>query len=49
MSFTFHQKTLKWFRNPMVYHLFVIIIFLAVLMTYFGVNYILGGRHSYAG
>jgi ABC-type transport system involved in cytochrome c biogenesis permease subunit len=49
MSFTFHQKTLKWFRHPMFYHLFVIIIFLAVLMTYFGVNYILGGRHSYAG
>ncbi|MDR3093436.1 MAG: cytochrome c biogenesis protein CcsA [Bacteroidales bacterium] len=49
MSFTFHKKTLQWFRHPMFYHLFVVIIFLAVLMTYFGVNYILGGRHSYAG
>ncbi|MDR1718563.1 MAG: cytochrome c biogenesis protein CcsA [Dysgonamonadaceae bacterium] len=49
MSFTFHGKTLKCFRNPLFYHLFVLIIFAAVLMTYFGVNYILGGRHSYAG
>ncbi|MDR2848262.1 MAG: cytochrome c biogenesis protein CcsA [Bacteroidales bacterium] len=49
MSLTFHQKTITWFRNPVFYHIFVIIIFLAVLMTYFGVNYILGGRHSYAG
>jgi len=49
MSFTFHNKTLTWFRKPLFYHLFVLIIFLAVLMTYFGVNYILGGKHSYAG
>ena len=49
MGFTFHDKTLRWFRKPLFYHLFVIIIFLAVLMTYFGVNYLLGGKHSYAG
>ncbi|MDR1863954.1 MAG: cytochrome c biogenesis protein CcsA [Bacteroidales bacterium] len=49
MSFTFHEKTLTWFRNPLFYHIFVLIIFLSVLMTYFGVNYILGGKHSYAG
>ncbi len=49
MGFTFHSKTLKWLRNPVVYHLFVLLIFLAVLMTYFGVNYVLGGKHSYAG
>ena len=49
MGFTFHSKTLKWFRNPLFYHVFVLLIFLAVLMTYFGVNYILGGKHSYAG
>ena len=49
MSFTFHDKTLKWFRNPIFYQIFVWIIFLSVLMTYFGVNYILGGKHSYAG
>jgi ABC-type transport system involved in cytochrome c biogenesis permease subunit len=49
MSFTFHSKTLSWFRKPLFYHIFVLVIFLAVLMTYFGVNYILGGKHSYAG
>lgn len=27
---------------------FVIIAFLSVIMTYFGVNFILGGLHSYA-
>ena len=31
------------------FHIFNIVAFLAVLMTYFGVNYILGGMHSYAG
>ena len=49
MSLTFHEKTLRWLRKPLFYHIFVLIIFLSVLMTYFGVNYILGGKHSYAG
>jgi ABC-type transport system involved in cytochrome c biogenesis permease subunit len=49
MSFTFHSRTLAWFRKPIFYHIFVLLIFLSVLMTYFGVNYILGGIHSYAG
>jgi len=49
MGFTFHDKTLSWFRKPLFYHVFVLIILLSVLMTYFGVNYILGGIHSYAG
>ncbi len=49
MSFSFHGKTISWFKKPVFYHIFVIIIFLSVLMTYFGVNYILGGKHSYAG
>ena len=49
MGFTFHDKILTWFRKPVFYHIFVLIIFLTVLMTYFGVNYILGGKHSYAG
>lgn len=30
------------------YHLYVLLSFLAVLMTYFGVNYFLSGMHSYA-
>ncbi|KAA6322738.1 Cytochrome c biogenesis protein CcsA [termite gut metagenome] len=48
MGILFHRKTLKWFRKPILFHAYVFIVFLAVLMTYFGVNYILGGRHSYA-
>ena len=47
MSFTFHGNTLTWFKKPVVYHVFVLIVFLSVLMTYFGVNYLLGGKHSY--
>jgi ABC-type transport system involved in cytochrome c biogenesis permease subunit len=49
MGFTFHCKTLKFFNKPVVYHIFTLIILLSVLMTYFGVNFILGGKHSYGG
>lgn len=34
--------------SPIKHHLFILISFLAVLMTYFGVNYFLSGMHSYA-
>ena len=30
------------------YHLYMALAFLTILMTYFGVNYFLGGMHSYA-
>ena len=43
-----HTQSLPIFRKPMVYHLYVTLSFLTILMTYFGVNYILGGMHSYA-
>ena len=49
MSFSFHGKTIRWFNKPLVYHIFILLIFASVLMTYFGVNYILGGKHSYGG
>jgi ABC-type transport system involved in cytochrome c biogenesis permease subunit len=39
----------KWTRHATSLHIFCIFAFLSVLMTYFGVNYILGGMHSYAG
>jgi ABC-type transport system involved in cytochrome c biogenesis permease subunit len=32
----------------MTFHLFAVVAFLAVLITYFGVNFFLGGMHSYA-
>lgn len=47
-SLGFHQKSLKWFRSPRNFHIFTILAFLSVLITYFGVNFILGGLHSYA-
>ncbi|MBR4276346.1 MAG: cytochrome c biogenesis protein CcsA [Prevotella sp.] len=43
-----HRASLGVFRSPRFYHLYVILAFLSVLVTYFGVNYLLGGMHSYA-
>lgn len=43
-----HRKTLPFLCKPMGYHLFMVIAFLSIIMTYFGVNYFLGGMHSYA-
>lgn len=45
----FHRHSLPWLRRPLAFHLYMIGCFLTVLMTYFGVNYLLGGMHSYAG
>ena len=44
----FHAKSLPAFRRPLFFHIYMIAAFLTVLMTYFGVNYTLGGMHSYA-
>lgn len=43
-----HRTTFKWLRSPMAIHLFCIVAFLSVLITYFGVNLFLGGMHSYS-
>ncbi len=43
-----HTQSLPIFRRPLAYHIYVTLAFLTILMTYFGVNYILGGLHSYA-
>ena len=45
----FHARSLRCFRRPVFLHIYMIAAFLTVLMTYFGVNYVLGGMHSYAG
>jgi cytochrome c-type biogenesis protein CcsB len=45
----FHRNSLPWLRRPLAFHLYLFFAFLTVLMTYFGVNYLLGGMHSYAG
>ena len=46
-SFAIHSHSLKIFRNPVIFHVFTIVAFLSVIMTYFGVNLLLGGLHSY--
>lgn len=43
-----HSQSLPMFRKPLFFHSYCIIAFISVLITYFGVNYILGGMHSYA-
>lgn len=47
-SVPLHKASLGAFRRTRFYHLYMIGAFLAVLVTYFGVNYLLGGMHSYA-
>ena len=44
----FHSTSIPMFRRPLVYHLYMVCAFLSVVITYFGVNYLLGGMHSYA-
>ncbi len=43
-----HRGSLRIFGRPMAFHIYMVLAFLAVLMTYFGVNFVLGGLHSYA-
>ena len=43
-----HKASIGAFNKPRFYHIYMISAFLAVLITYFGVNFILGGMHSYA-
>lgn len=47
-SLPIHGKSLPFMRSARFFHVFSIVSFLTVLMTYFGVNYLLGGLHSYA-
>lgn len=44
----FHGTSLPWMRKPIHYHIYMVLAFLSVLMTYVGVNYFLTGMHSYA-
>ncbi len=47
-STAFHSKSLPFLQKPLYFHVFTVVAFLAVLFTYFGVNFLLGGLHSYA-
>jgi cytochrome c-type biogenesis protein CcsB len=48
-SFVGHMHNMKDFDTDFAFNLGSILAFGSVLMTYFGVNYFLGGMHSYAG
>ena len=43
-----HSGSIPFLRRPLAYHIYIGLAFLTVLMTYIGVNYFLGGMHSYA-
>lgn len=43
-----HYHSLRWLQRPRLYHLYMVLAFLSIVMTYFGVNYFLSGMHSYA-
>ena len=47
-SLPLHRASLKTFQNPRFLNWYYIFAFLSVVITYFGVNFILGGLHSYA-
>ena len=42
-----HEKIWKSFQKPLFFHIYGILAFLSVLITYFGVNLLLGGVHAY--
>ncbi len=47
-SLPLHHDSLKIFKNQRFLNWYYILAFLSVIITYFGVNFILGGLHSYA-
>lgn len=47
-SVSVHTRSIRILEKPVFYHFTIIIAFLSLLMTYFGVNYLFGGMHSYA-
>jgi ABC-type transport system involved in cytochrome c biogenesis permease subunit len=42
-----HRKSLSFFSVPSKFHLYCLLAFLTVLMTFLGVSFLLGGMHSY--
>ena len=47
-SVPLHSQSLPWFRSTRNYRIYSVAALCCLLMTYFGVNYLLGGMHSYA-
>jgi ABC-type transport system involved in cytochrome c biogenesis permease subunit len=48
-SFIVHMNNIKGFESDFAFNFGSLMGFGSILMTYFGVNYFLGGMHSYAG
>ncbi len=46
-SIPLHTQTLPWFQSDKNYRIYSLLALASLLMTYFGVNYLLGGLHSY--
>ena len=42
-----HEKLWKAFQKPLFFHIYCILAFMSVIITYFGVNLLLGGVHAY--
>lgn len=42
-----HSRSLPLFGKPICFHIYSFVIFIAMLFTYFGVNCLIGGMHSY--
>lgn len=48
-AMAFHRESISWMKRDIVFQTYLLVSFGAIIMTYFGVNYLLGGMHSYAG
>lgn len=46
-SLPLHTESLPWFRSDRNYRIYSLLALATLLMTYLGVNYLLGGMHSY--
>lgn len=43
-----HPSLLPVLARPRAFHIYLVVAFVSVIITYFGVNFILGGLHGYA-
>jgi cytochrome c biogenesis factor len=48
-TFIVHMKNIKGLGSALSFNIGSVLGFSSIIMTYFGVNYFLGGMHSYAG
>ena len=47
-SAALHSRSLRCLKKPLAFNIYCVVAFVTVLITYFGVNFILGGMHGYA-